>query len=515
MSHPHPTNEAALRQELVRFWRQLGLLASSGVPILQALKIHELECREAKVREAIAAMAESIRRGRKLSDALAESPGLFSASVVALCRAGEVGGVVDTVAERIAKGLENGALDVGGEDDAAVEAAPVEAAPDGLPIFQRIIMDAAKARASDIHVEPTESGGQVRLRIDGAMAAPEPLDRPSFDALIAHIALMANMDIAEKRRPQDGRICLNIEGRDVDLRVSCCSYIHGYSAVLRVLDRRLVHIGLADVVLDEKTRDEFQRWAREPNGIFVASGPTGSGKTTLLYAIIKEAATPQRKVMAAEEPVEYLIEGVLQAQLQTRLGVTFPALMRSFLRQDPDVIMVGEVRDSETLQICIQAALTGHAVFTTLHTATATDVPRRMVDIGAPGWLVRDSLRGVSSMRLVRRVCANCAKPYRPDDLDKLAGLPDGEALAKAEFVRGEGCEKCRRTGFRGRIGVYETLPMTPSVLEAVAANVPPGELRLLAKAEGMATLFNDAARHAADGLTTLEEAVRVTYAME
>ena len=514
MSHHHATSEAALRQELVRFWRQFGLLASSGVPILQALNIQELECREAKVREAVAAMGESIRRGRKFSDALAEAPDLFSPSVVALCRAGEVGGVVDTVAERIANGLENGALDIGGGPSSRAETPP-EAAPDGKPIFDRIALDAVKGRASDIHIEPTEDGGQVRLRIDGAMTAPETLDRASYDALMAQIALMANMDIAEKRRPQDGRICLNIEGRDVDLRVSCCSYIHGYSAVLRVLDRNLVQLRLDDVIKGPEAKAEFRRWAREPYGVFVTSGPTGSGKTTLLYAVVKEAVTPQRKVMAAEDPVEYLIEGVLQAQLQTRLGVTFSTLMRSFLRQDPDVIMVGEVRDREVLQICIQAALTGHAVFTTLHTPTATDVPRRMVDIGAPAWLVRDALKGVSSMRLVRKVCANCAKPYRPDDLDKLAGLPDGEALAKAEFVRGEGCEKCRRSGFRGRIAAYEILPMTPPVLEAIAANVPPEELRRLAREEGMATLFNDAARRAAEGLTTLEEAVRVTYAME
>ena len=501
-----------LCKELVRFWRQYGILLSSGVPVIEALEIQSTESGLAEVRDAIADIQAAVRNGKSMSKALEPLRDLFSAGVKALCRAGEAAGTLEVVAERIATGLEKGALDVsgrGGEEPAAD--GDVAEAPDAdvIESWNRLIQAAICARASAIHLEPTRGGGQVRLRIDGVMQPPDALDRETYDALVSRTMLAANVNLSEKRLPQDGRILLSVEGRELDLRVSFSPYINGYSAVIRILDRKDLPLGLDRMGASDQALAELRRWTRESHGMFIVTGPTGSGKTTALYAILLESASPGRKVMTVEDPVEFIFDGVLQAHLQTRRGLTFPVLIRSFLRQDPDVIMVGEIRDRETAELCVAASLTGHVVLTTLHTETATAAPGRLADMGLPGWLLRDALKGVACMRLVRKVCPECKEPCDPEALRDIPDLPE-DVLSATGFVRGKGCERCCGTGYRGRMALFETLPMTPDIRGLIASDASAEDLRRGAKDAGMTTLLQDAARKAAEGLTTLEEAMRV-----
>ena len=520
------SEKQTVRDELVRFWRQFGLLISSGVPAIESLSVLRAEITLAELRDTITRIHDSIRNGKTMSGSIAQSPSLFSPSVIALCKAGEAGGVLDQVAERIAKGLETGALAVAGVDDAASgddQAEASEAVTEGgiVEKVAKTIEHAFTSRASDIHLEPTPDGGHIRLRIDGVMQPPELLDQDTYNAVISRLMIMANVDVAEKRRPQDGRIKLSLRGRELDLRCSFASYLidgglgRNYSAVLRILDRQSVTLDLGRIGATEETLAALTSWPRQPNGIYIVTGPTGSGKTTLLYGLISLANTAERKVLSVENPVEYLIAGVLQAEVRDNIGATFPRLLRSFLRQDPDVILVGEIRDFETAAVCVQASLTGHLILTSLHTRNATEVPRRLADIGIEPWLVLDSLGGVASLRLVRKACDACKEPFTPENLGFLEGLPDEEELRQATFVQGKGCDKCARTGYRGRTAVLEIMPNTPKVRELIARNVEPQELRAAAIADGMITMRHDGLRKAAQGITTIKEILRVTSGTE
>ena len=515
--------DAKKTTELVRFWRQFGLLLSSGVPILEALKVLRAEIEMAELQGVIDSIHDAIKAGKNMHGALAKFPDFFAPSVIALCHSGEGAGCLDVIAERIAKGLESGALATTTPPGAPVETSePDDKAADEEDVIQRvtnIIVNAYQSRASDIHVEPTAAGGHVRLRIDGVLQAPQPLEKEVYDSVISRLKIMANVDLAEKRRPTDGRIKMRIKGRDLDLRCSfACFLVEGrrdYSVVMRLLDRQAVLLDVDRIGASPETLAELKKWPQQPNGIYIVTGPTGSGKTTLLYALLQLANTPERKVLSAENPVEYLIPGVMQAEVQDGLGVTFPNLIRSFLRQDPDVILVGEIRDFETAIVEVQAALTGHLVFSTLHTNNATSVPRRLVDIGIEPWLVLDALRGVAAMRLIRKVCQNCKEPYTSEILDVLSGLSDEAALRQATFVKGKGCDQCHGVGYRGRMGIFEIMPDAPELPPLIARNVSPAELREAAVAAGMVTMRHDGLRKAAQGLTTIEEVVRVTQGTE
>lgn len=516
------SSDTTTLKELVRFWRQFGLLLSSGVPALKALNVLRAEIVLPELKDAIDRLCEAIQNGKTMSEALSRAPEIFSQTVVTLCRAGEAGGVLDKICERIANGLESGTLAVSGSADTepgttAPDAELTASAQDIVERVSRLIAHAFESRASDIHLEPTGEGGQVRLRIDGVMQPIEELDQDTYDAVISRIMIMANVDVAERRRPQDGRIKIRLKGRELDLRCSFVSYLvdgptgRGYSAVLRILDRQAVVCDLEKIGASDEVLATLKTWPSQPNGIYIVTGPTGSGKTTLLYGLIQLANTPGRKVMSAENPVEYLFPGVLQAEVRDNIGVTFPRLIRSFLRQDPDVILLGEIRDRETAMVVVQASLTGHLVFTSLHTNNSTSVPRRLVDIGIEPWLVIDSLAGVAALRLVRKVCQDCRAPDTPESLEFLAGLSDELELRQAPFVRGKGCDKCGKSGFRGRTSVVEVLPGTPGIRELIARNADPREIREACVAAGMVTMRHDALRKAAQGITTVKEALRVT----
>jgi len=515
------SSDATTLRELVRFWRQFGLLLSSGVPALKALNVLRAEIVLPELRDATDRICEAIQNGKTMSEALSRAPEIFSQSVVTLCRAGEAGGVLDKICERIANGLESGTLSVSGTADTEPEgAAPdAELTPSEQNVVERVsglIAHAFESRASDIHLEPTGEGGQIRLRIDGVLQPTEELDQEMYDAVISRIMIMANVDVAERRRPQDGRIKVRLKGRDLDLRCSFVSYLvdgparRGYSAVLRILERQTVVCDLGKIGASDEVLATLKSWPSQPNGIYIVTGPTGSGKTTLLYGLIQLASSPGRKVMSAENPVEYLFPGVLQAEVHDNIGVTFPRLVRSFLRQDPDVILLGEIRDRETAMVLVQAALTGHLVFSSLHTNNATTVPRRLADIGIEPWLVIDSLAGVAALRLLRKVCRDCSTPETPENLEALSGLSDESELRQATFVRGEGCDKCN-CGYRGRTAVVEVMPDTPGVREMIARNADPREIRDAAITAGMVTMRHDALRKAAQGITTVKEALRVT----
>lgn len=511
-------DEEALRGEMVRFFRQFGLLLSSGVPILESLTILKTEARQEELRTAVEEIMSDLRAGKSLFPAMVRHPGLFSNGIVALVRSGEISGQLDKLCLRAADGLESKAFPVGNPpgvtyDQQSPLSVPAAAnVPEVAAQLNGIILRAVEARASDIHFEPAENGGQVRLRVDGAMQTPTPLDRNAYDAVISRIKIMCDLDTAEKRRPMDGRMLLEVKGRKLDLRVSFVPLVLGPAVTMRILDRQAVILELDKMGASTADMATLRSWTQQPNGLYIVTGPTGSGKTTLLYALLKEAARPERKVLSAENPVEFLLPGILQAEMRQNVGLTFPALLRSFLRMDPDVIMIGEIRDRETLQVVPATVMTGHLVLSTMHTSSAAQVPQRMVDVGLEPWIVGDTLRGVAAMRLVRKVCGDCKTAARPESLEKvLAGLSDAEALRKGEYVRGKGCEKCRRTGYRGRIAIFEIMTVTPSVRRLIADGAAVKEVEAAAVREGMATLRHDGLRKAAQGITTIEEVMQVT----
>ena len=504
--------ENARREAMVCFWRQFGILLSSGVPALKALEIQQQEL--PVVRDPLRLVADAIRNGKTMGQAIARLPELFASSVVALCRAGETGGVLDVVAERIANGLESGALAFSGEPSEGQE--PVKpGATNWGQVLVDLITDAVRAGASDMHFEPTRDGGQVRHRIDGVVQAPQPVDRDTYDALIGRLKVLANLNVAESRLPQDGRAQLKVDGRDLDVRVSLCRYATGVSAVIRVLDRAVVPLDIGQLGCAPETLEQLTDWTRRPHGLHIVAGPTGCGKTTLLYALLSILNTPDKKILSVEDPVEFLIDGVLQAGIRPEIGLTFARTVRAFLRQAPNVIMVGEIRDRETANVVVQASLTGHLVLSTLHTANATEVPGRLVDIGLDPWLVSVSLQGVVSMRLVRQACAHCAEEVEPDEAlvaGVLADLPDADALRTGPFRHGVGCDHCHHTGYRGRTALYEILPQEPDLQAMVRASASPKDLRRAAVEAGMVTLRHDGVRKAVQGITTLEEVLRVSY---
>jgi type II secretory ATPase GspE/PulE/Tfp pilus assembly ATPase PilB-like protein len=373
-----------------------------------------------------------------------------------------------------------------------------------------LVRDAYDAGASDIHLEATRTGLSARFRIDGVLApAPEP---PSelHQAVISRIKLLAELDIAERRRPQDGRIRVRLESRELDLRVSTVPTMYGESVVLRLLDQGGRPVTLPELGMDERVLADMIRLAAKPHGMLLVTGPTGSGKTTTLYAALQRRDRSREKVITVEDPIEYQLPGITQMPVHRQAGVTFAAALRAILRQDPDVVMIGEMRDHETAEISIQAAMTGHLVFSTLHTNDAVSAIPRLLDLGIPDYLVATTLEGVLAQRLVRRVCANCRTEYQPsrESLSLVANGGDDQCL----LVRGSGCALCHGSGYRGRVGVFELLTISDDLGDAIASRAPRSRLRALAAESGMASLRADGWRKARLGLTTVEEVARVTH---
>ncbi len=380
-----------------------------------------------------------------------------------------------------------------------------------IKLVHLIIQEAVQMRASDIHIEPFADRVRIRYRIDGVCIERESPPRRLLGSIVSRLKIMGSIDIAEKRRPQDGRIKINVAGKDIDLRVSILPTVHGQSVVMRILDRDNIKVSLRDLGFGDEDWKRFQVLIKRPNGILLVTGPTGSGKTTTLYASLNELNRPDVKIITAEDPVEYYLPGVNQCEVKAKIGMTFARIIRAMLRQNPNILLVGEIRDEETANTAIQASLTGHLVFSTLHTNDAPSAVTRLVDMGVQPFLVASSVMAVMAQRLVRKVCPKCKTRIEPP-AHILAGLGLRPEIAKkANFMKGKGCSHCNKTGYRGRFGIYELMIMTSQIREMTFKGDSTLNLRRVARKQGMRTLFEDGMIKAIKGLTTLEEVLRIT----
>ncbi|MBA3889653.1 MAG: type II/IV secretion system protein [Gemmatimonadaceae bacterium] len=404
--------------------------------------------------------------------------------------------------------LERGADDFNGEYDALADIRSLASEAPVVRYVNLLVRDAFEAGASDIHLEATRTGISARFRLDGALAPALEPPAELHQAVVSRIKLLAELDISERRRPQDGRIRVRLDSRELDLRVSTVPTMFGESVVLRLLDRGGRPVSLDELGLDSRLREGFEHVAARPHGMMLVTGPTGSGKTTTLYACLARRDAEREKILTVEDPVEYQLAGIAQVPVHRQSGVTFAAALRSLLRQDPDVIMVGEMRDAETAEVAVQAAMTGHLVFSTLHTNDAVGAIARLLDLGVPDYLVAATVEGIAAQRLVRRICEACATSYAPSPelVAELSGKPTG----RVRLRRGAGCAACRDTGFRGRIGLFELALMTEELKDAVTRRAPRSELRTLARQGGMTSLREDGWFKVQAGLTTVEEVLRV-----
>ncbi|AHF93357.1 type II secretory pathway, ATPase PulE/Tfp pilus assembly pathway, ATPase PilB [Opitutaceae bacterium TAV1] len=399
-------------------------------------------------------------------------------------------------------------------DEESLSDAELENQANATPIIRfvnLVLGQAIKDKASDVHFEPFEHEFKIRYRIDGALYEMSPPPKHLALPITSRIKVLSNLNIAERRVPQDGRIKLTVNGKPVDLRVSTLPTQFGESVVLRVLDQSAVQLEIGQLGMPEDVYEGIHDIIHRPNGIFIVTGPTGSGKTTTLYSALRIINTIDLKLLTAEDPVEYEIEGIMQVPVNHAVGLTFASALRSFLRQDPDVIMVGEIRDLETAQISIQASLTGHLVLSTLHTNDAAGAVTRLVDMGVEPFLIASSLEAVLAQRLVRRICSKCRTAYEPPaDLLQQLGI-DPIDIGDREFFYGKGCEHCSDTGYRGRMGIYEWLRMSEAVRDLVVQRAPTLVIKQKALEQGMRTLRDDGLRAIFDGATTIEEVVKYT----
>jgi len=382
-----------------------------------------------------------------------------------------------------------------------------------VKLVNLIIQEAVTLRASDIHIEPFEDRVRIRYRIDGVLVERDDTPRRLLAPLIARIKVMGSIDISEKRRPQDGRIKMQFQGKHFDLRVSMLPTVHGQACVMRILDRTNITVSIRDLGFAEEDYLRFQQIIKRPNGIFLVTGPTGSGKTTTLYAGLNELNRPDRKIITAEDPVEYYLPGINQVEVRHNIGLNFQRIIRAMLRQAPNIILVGEIRDKETAEIAVQASLTGHLVFSTLHTNDAPSAVTRMVDIGVQPFLIASSVIAIMAQRLVRVNCMKCKEPYVPDDEQLRAGSVTPEMFAKATPMKGRGCSHCRNSGYRGRNAIFEMMRMTSTLRELTFSQAPAQELRRQAKKGGMKSLLHDGVMKALKGITTLDEVLSTCHA--
>ena len=390
----------------------------------------------------------------------------------------------------------------------------LEKAANEAPIvrFVNLIMQQAiKDKASDIHFEPFSDEFRIRYRIDGALYEIAPPPKSLAIPVISRIKVMSGLNIAERRVPQDGRIELRVNRKPIDLRVSTLPTRYGESVVLRVLDRSVVNLSLDSLGMNDYIKSNIRRLLKRPNGIFVVTGPTGSGKTTTLYSGLREINVVEDKLLTAEDPVEYDIEGIMQVPVREQVGMTFAAALRAFLRQDPDRIMVGEIRDVETAGMAIQASLTGHLVLSTLHTNDAAGAVTRLIDMGIEPFLISSTMIGVLAQRLIRRVCSKCKEEYIPsDDELRLLGMTR-EELNNRPFFRGRGCDHCNNSGYKGRVGIFELLLVSPAIQALVNERKPTQFIKEQAMKEGMVTMRQDGIQQILDGITTAKEVLQYT----
>ncbi len=393
--------------------------------------------------------------------------------------------------------------------EALAESAPVR------KLLNMVLLLAIRDGASDIHFEPFEHEFRIRLKADGVLQEMVPPPKHLAFAITTRIKVMANLDIAERRLPQDGRIELNVGGHPVDLRVSVLPTLFGESVVMRVLDRGVVSLSLDKLGMDDEIKRKFRDVMKRPNGIILVTGPTGSGKTTTLYASLNELNRPDTKIITAEDPVEYYLAGINQVEIKHQIGLDFARVIKSMLRQAPNVILVGEMRDTETAQMGIQASLTGHLVFSTLHTNDAPGAITRMIDMGVPAYLVASSVIAVLAQRLVRVNCPKCKQPFQPLDTQlELAGVTP-EMLKGATFMKGRGCAHCQKSGYKGRLGIFELMVMNSKIRELAFQGGPTTKIRQAAVSQGMSVMFHDGVQKVLRGITTFDEVFRVAKKVE
>jgi len=428
---------------------------------------------------------------------------------------GRASSVVADALSSLSSDLEG--VEVVGEEDEAgpkVDVFELKESADEAPVVKlvnMVLVDAIQKGASDIHWEPYEKVFRIRFRIDGVLHEMLTPPKRLEPAILSRLKIMANLDIAERRLPQDGRIKLRYGGREIDFRVSTLPTIFGEKAVLRILDRQSLKLDLRELGFDPWALAQFERAIRQPHGMVLITGPTGSGKTTTLYSAIHAINAPDVNIMTAEDPVEYNLKGVNQVQINEAVGRTFAAALRAFLRQDPDVILVGETRDLETAQIAIRAALTGHLVFSTLHTNDSPSTVARLIDMGIPPFLVASSLLLVVAQRLGRRVCRDCREPYPADEASLVPYGHQPAGRGPVTLARGRGCPSCNFTGMKGRVALYEVMPITPELRDMILRGASTAELRATAQSQGMKTLRQAGLAKVLEGITTVEEVLRVT----
>jgi len=383
---------------------------------------------------------------------------------------------------------------------ASAEEAPV------VKLVDLILMQAIKDRASDIHIEPFKNKINIRYRIDGVLYEIPPPARHLLPAIVSRIKILSNLDIAERRLPQDGVFFVKVDNKGIDIRVSTIPAIFGEKVVLRILDKSATPLNLGDLGFDPEELEKFRRAINSPHGLILITGPTGSGKTTTLYAALNEIKSPRKNISTVEDPVEYKLEGINQVQIKTNIGFTFAGALRAFLRQDPDIIMVGEVRDLETAQICIRASLTGHLVLSTLHTNDAPSAISRLIDIGLEPYLISSSLIMIGAQRLVRRLCPECKEAY-----ETTPALAKDLGIKQELLYKPKGCDYCSHTGYRGRVAIYEIVLMNDKLRELIARGASLGEIKDKIKELGLKTLLKSGLKKAEEGITSVEEVLSIT----
>jgi general secretion pathway protein E len=420
----------------------------------------------------------------------------------------ELDRLIERLTTRVERSIELARADASSDDLATADVRDLVNQPPVIRFVNLLVRDAYDVSASDIHLEATRTGLAARFRVDGVLVpAPEPPSHLHL-AVVSRIKLLAELDIAERRRPQDGRIRVRLEARELDLRVSTVPTMYGESVVLRLLDHGGRPVTLDELGMRHDILSAVDRLSTRPHGMFLVTGPTGSGKTTTLYAALQRREASTEKIITVEDPIEYQLPGITQMPVHRQAGVSFASALRAILRQDPDVVMIGEMRDQETAEIAVQAAMTGHLVFSTLHTNDAISAIPRLLDLGIPDYLVAATLEGVLAQRLVRRVCPDCRESYEPppETVSAIAWRPVGHIM----LSRGVGCPMCRGTGFRGRIGIFELLLITDDVRDAIATRASRADLRALAGDAGLVPLRADGWQRVESGLTTVEEVIRV-----
>jgi len=510
----HPTLEEPV-------WRQLA--KSSGMPFADVAKVNPGQELLVKVpRDQIlqtGALPVQLKDG-KLYVAIDDPLKTFVADQLAFLAGCEVRcalaapSVLKDAIKRVTSGADQRAAQGAATARTSSRAGADEADAPIIRLVQKTVEEALESRASDIHIEPFEKRIRVRYRIDGVLREKSSLEAGLLGPLTSRVKIMASMDIAEKRKPQDGRISFHASGRDIDIRTSVLPGNHGETIVMRLLDKERNLLTLDALGFMGEDNKRFQRIIRRPNGVFLVTGPTGSGKTTTLYAALKQLNRPDVKIITAEDPVEFNIAGINQCQVKGGIGLTFARILRAMLRQAPNVILVGEIRDKETAEIAIQAALTGHLVFSTLHTNDAPSAITRLVDMGVKPFLVSAAVQAVMAQRLLRVLCPKCKEAYEPSPVDLRQMSVDPDSVGDVKLYRAVGCSACDDSGYRGRLGIFELLEMDTTLREMTFRREPTLRISEYAKtAGGMTTLFADGIKKVLSGTTTVEELLRVTAA--